>query len=87
MRCAQRGCTLPPDTTTTDGAVCPVCNNPLIVVMEDGDAEVSQEKPPFVPVGEDGPLLAVAVDGEREPPFEGDAPAGHDNGVNWATGN
>lgn len=43
MRCAQRGCALPPDATTTDGAMCPVCNNPLIVVMEVGDEDASRE--------------------------------------------
>lgn len=45
MRCAQRGCALPHNATTTEGALCPVCNNPLIVVMEEGDAErIADEK-------------------------------------------
>lgn len=37
MRCAQRGCALPLYTPTGDGALCPVCHNPLIAVLEDGD--------------------------------------------------
>lgn len=82
MRCAQRGCALPPDTDTSEGAHCPTCNNPLIVVREEGD-EVSQEQPP---VGEDGALLAVAVDFE-EPPTGDTEGLPPDNGVNTNTGN
>lgn len=64
MRCAQRGCKSPNDATTAEGAVCPVCHNPLIVAIEPEDAaefsgEVSQEQLPVV--GEDGhPIPAVA---------------------------
>lgn len=43
MRCAQRGCKLPHDATTAEGAMCPVCNNPLIVVMEEGDEALAEE--------------------------------------------
>lgn len=67
LHCAQRGCLLPDDATT--GGLCPVCQNPLIVVVHD-DAPVShgqpiQEQPTpsiWPPVGEDGAALVDVVE-------------------------
>lgn len=75
MRCAQRGCEVPEGTDAT--GFCPVCNNPLQIVLTD-EPEVSHAQ-----LGEDGPLLAVAVDGapDFEPAEFGTEGLPPDNGV------
>ena len=62
LHCAQRGCALPDDATT--GGLCPVCNNPLIVVVHD-DAPVSHGQ-----LGEDGAVLVDAALPSSDPEAE-----------------
>lgn len=69
LHCAQRGCLLPDDATT--GGLCPVCQNPLIVVVHD-DAPVSHGQ-----LGEDGAVLVDAVDAVTGLPYD----PGAGNGV------
>lgn len=67
MRCAQRGCKLPNDATTAEGAVCPVCHNPLIVVIEP-EAERRAKLATSDPVAHDQAATDAAAEVSQEKP-------------------
>lgn len=66
LRCAQRGCEVPADQAAS--ALCPVCNNPLILITPPTPSPTQAPTPAPTPeptpapaLGEDGLLLAAAV--------------------------